>query len=613
MKQVNSRALNDQNGEEGAALVMALLISALLMVASAGLILETTTNTYNVTDMTSEQQAYNAAESGIQAAVNVLRDNITLADDERLDTTVPATAKPNRINYLKALELGDSNASDDTATVPRLSRWIDYDDTQVDRVVMGGSGNYGYKLELSDPDHTGALVTYNTSGKFHSTNSNQIVEGNAVNGLRIRILPQASIEIDTSVAAGGTPANFGTFEVTRTNNGAQVSIPVRFEIVVRMTHPYMGVRVIRGYIMPNTQTNGVWTLPDVITDSKLFTLQGSVVELLAIGGNSIPGTFSLGPPPGYRTQLAPIVTSGTPVNNVISGTISSPEPVRLLIRSTGYGPRGASKQLEAIIQKNFFNSLNAPATLTLIGPSQTTSCATCVPAVPQTSTTFNPGSSTVTTYSGQDQSSLNDIIPPIGTNDPANLNLVTDSVDGEPPHPFNGDVIGVPSDISVDVPFWLSSTQTLDATMKSLYNVASSAGRYFPSGVQPTSIGNPSTGQGITFCDGDCTLNMDGGGILIVTGQLTVTGNFTFKGLIIVTGKEGVTRTGGGTGRILGNMVIAPYVNSGVLPASEPAGLWLAPQYDLSGGGNAEISFDSTAFNDSLLAVDNFILGVVEK
>ena len=95
----------DRKGEEGAALIMALLISMLLMVASAGLILETTTNTYNVTDMTSEQQAYNAAESGIQAAVNVLRDNITLPDSDRLDPAFAATAKPNRINYLRALDL----------------------------------------------------------------------------------------------------------------------------------------------------------------------------------------------------------------------------------------------------------------------------------------------------------------------------------------------------------------------------------------------------------------------------------------------------------------------------------------------------------------------------
>jgi len=344
MEQVKSEALEHRNGEKGAALVMALLISALLMVASAGLILETTTNTYNVTDMTSEQQAYNAAESGIQAAVNVLRDNVTLADADRLNTSVAATAKANRIDYLKALNLNDSNAVGDTSPVPRLSRWMPYDDTQTDRVVMGGTDNYSYKIEISDPDHTGDLVTYNASGKFHANNLPELnfPDATSADRFRIRLLPQASIQLDTTVTPDGAPANFGTFEVTRFGNGAQISGSYRFDINVRMTHPYAGSRTIRGYLLSNALSGSVWSVPSVITDSKLFVIQGSVVELLTIGSSTVPSTFEEGPPPGYTTPLDPIVTAGTPVNNLISGTISSPEPIRLLIKSTGYGPRGAT-------------------------------------------------------------------------------------------------------------------------------------------------------------------------------------------------------------------------------------------------------------------------------
>ena len=612
MKEEMLRTSKDRKSERGSAIVMVLLVSFLLMLASAGLILESTANTYNVTDLTGEQQAYNAAESGIQAAVNVLRDNVTLPDADRLDSGVPATAKANRIDYLKALKLEASNAPGDTSTVARLSRWMPYDD-QTGRVLMAGSTDYSYKIEVEDPDHTGSIVRYSAIGKFHSSNINTVSFGDFTNGYRVRLLPQSAIDIDTSVTPQGVAANFGTFEVTRSGVGAQIINPHRFEIVVRMTHPYQGVRVIRGYMMPNTLSGGTWSVPQVVFDSKLFALYGSLIELMTLGANAIPYTFALGPPPGYRTNLNAVPLSGTPVNNPVIGIFGPPEPIRLLIKSTGYGPRGSTKQLEAVIQKNFFNGLQAPATLTLIGPSQTAPCQSCIPAVPSTNTEFNPGSSAVTTYSGQDQSSPNDIIPPIGTNDPTNLNTVTDSVEGLPPHPFNGDVVGVPSDITVDMPFWLSSTQTLDATMKALANVAIGAGRYYPSGVQPPSLGNVATGQGITFCDGNCELNMDGGGILVVTGQLSISGNFTYKGLIIVTGRGGVIRSGGGVGRILGNMVVAPYVNSSVLPATEPYGPWLAPQYDLSGAGSSEISFDSTAFKDSLLAIDNFVLGVVEK
>lgn len=58
--------------EKGAALVMVLMLALLLLIASAGLLLEVSMNTANVTDAIAEQQAYNAAESGIQSALNVL-------------------------------------------------------------------------------------------------------------------------------------------------------------------------------------------------------------------------------------------------------------------------------------------------------------------------------------------------------------------------------------------------------------------------------------------------------------------------------------------------------------------------------------------------------------
>ena len=102
---------------------------------------------------------------------------------------------------------------------------------------------------------------------------------------------------------------------------------------------------------------------------------------------------------------------------------------------------------------------------------------------------------------------------------------------------------------------------------------------------------------------------------MVVTGQLTLRGNFSFKGMIIVTGKAGVIRKGGGTGEIFGNMIVAPYANSSVLPetAISETDKFLPPQYDLSGGGNSTIAYNSTALSDGLLGVSNFVLGVVEK
>jgi hypothetical protein len=208
-----------------------------------------------------------------------------------------------------------------------------------------------------------------------------------------------------------------------------------------------------------------------------------------------------------------------------------------------------------------------------------------------------------------------DIIPPIGVTNPTNLDTIEDSVSGQPPHPFNGNVIGSPSDVSAEVPDWLSSPSVLDATVKGLANVAQSSGAFYPSGTQPTTFGNNTAGTGLTFCDGSCTFTGNGGGILVVTGTLTLNGNFSFNGMIIVTGAGGVLRSGGGNGTIQGNIVVSPYVGSRIQDGIDPSlsDAFLPPQYDLSGGGNSTVVYNSKTLSNSMVAVSNYVLGVVEK
>jgi hypothetical protein len=155
----------------------------------------------------------------------------------------------------------------------------------------------------------------------------------------------------------------------------------------------------------------------------------------------------------------------------------------------------------------------------------------------------------------------------------------------------------------------------LDAAVRSLYAVANASGRYFPDGTQPTTFGDNATAQGITFCDGNCELSGNGGGIMVVTGTLTLKGNFNFNGMIVVTGAGGVTRSGGGTGTIQGNMVLAPYLYSPIWDNISPDenAQFLAPRYDLSGGGNSTIVYNSSSVTGGLIAVSNFVLGVAEK
>ncbi len=70
----------------------------------------------------------------------------------------------------------------------------------------------------------------------------------------------------------------------------------------------------------------------------------------------------------------------------------------------------------------------------------------------------------------------------------------------------------------------------------------------------------------------------------------------SFKGFIIVTGQGGLERSGGGGGVIAGNVVVAPYVSSRISDTSALQADFLAPQYDLSGGGNSTLAYDSQSW-----------------
>src|SRR5213078_1393102 len=104
-----------------------------------------------------------------------------------------------------------------------------------------------------------------------------------------------------------------------------------------------------------------------------------------------------------------------------------------------------------------------------------------------------------------------------------------------------------------------------------------------------------------------------GGGILVVTGQLTNVGDFSFNGMIIVTGAGGWLRNGGGNGQIIGNIVIAPYNQSPYVPENLSA-TFLPPIYKITGGGGSDVIYGDVAANfDNTSAVSDFVLGVAEK
>lgn len=637
-----------RQGERGAALVMVIMISFLLLVACGALLLESSMNTSNVTDAVAEQQAYYAAESGIQTALNVLRANTspneslvvasvnepssvavspaesssgkeTLAYINPLnwiETRASAAASPtptttpnptlSRIDFRKAVTLATSNKSNDTSNVPRLSRWINYNYTpsgqnNPDRVTVG-TGTYdpatgmAFSLSVIDPDNTGTTINYTTSGKIEKTDGTMGTFSTFTSGSNLVTISYVPVSPTTKVvnipaSPGVADTDFGKIKITylgAANGSVTIAEPMKFEIAVNMTSPYTSTKIIRGLITAGTITNDSVGAVTVLYESQVFSQMGSWVTLKN-------GTFVNTTPQDTGYKVIPNAPNTNSGETSVTASMTPTEPTRVIVRSTGYGPRGAVKQLETVVQKNFFNGLGAPATLTLIGPKTKT-------GFPDFS--FEPGNSQQVTYSGDDVVS-NLVIPSIGTTDDQNLDNVESKVlCGKK---CKADIAGFPANITAELPFWLQSTKNLDDTVESLKLVAKSSGRYYAAGETPDGFGNNSTARGITFIDGNADLSGGGGGILVVTGKLTLNGGFDFNGLIIVTGAAGVRRSGTGNGEIHGNMVVVPYDKNNV------AGGFLPPQFDTRGGGNSEMRYNSSALADGMLAVSNFVQGVAER
>lgn len=572
-----------RQNERGAALVTVLMITFLLLVAVIALLLESSMNAANVTDATAEQQAYYAAESGIQSTINVLRGN-TLPNPLINPTAAHAD---NKISFTKAVKTSTSNFDGDTSAAPRLSRWLNYD--QTDRATLGTSlanpynaqNGFAYQVTVEDPDRSTEKLTYYTTGKIYvygeNTASSSATKTFTSGGSNVTVTynPVSSTDVNfPSNATAANGVNFGSFTVT---SSGTVTIPngIRFEIAVKVTAEHVINKAIRGTITGGS--SGV-----VLTfDSQLVDLAGGKIAL------NIP----------VATRILSLGTGGT---TSLTGSVNPIEPKRLLIRSTGFGPRGAKKQLEAIVQKNFLDDLSAPATLTLIGAKD--------------GFVFQPGTSAKVTYSGDDVASTINI-PSIGTSNYDNLDSIIrelnkNSVKTDPQPP--------PTDVTVEMPDWLTSPYKLDEQIKAFRDTAKSLpGRYYPNAqgqTQPANgdFGNVITGQGITFIDGNATLSQQGGGILICTGKLTLDGAVDFKGLIIVTGAGGIDRNGSGNGNLQGNTIVAPYNPADIINPLVTA-QFLAPKYNLNGGGTSTIQYNSNSVSNGLLAVSNFVKGIAEK
>ena len=251
--------------------------------------------------------------------------------------------------------------------------------------------------------------------------------------------------------------------------------------------------------------------------------------------------------------------------------VASGEPVRLLLQVVGYGPKGALKQMELIVNRTNFD-FDPPATILMRGADD------------GTPVTFTTGDSAVKEYSGHDHSPTGRVLPTFGATVGGDMTIEINA--------SNKNTVADPIAATISnssLPPWLRSANQARAFLADQKANAISQNRYFTtfSGSSGTS-----SAPAFTFVDGDC--NLDGGaGLLIVTGTLTMNGNPSFDGLILVLGAGNVIRDGGGNGNIYGSMTVAHFdpVNSGP---------FLSPTFNTNGGGNSTMQYDSDAVRKAL-------------
>lgn len=282
---------------------------------------------------------------------------------------------------------------------------------------------------------------------------------------------------------------------------------------------------------------------------------------------------------GGTADRVPLTPNYNPINGLAySVEVSDPdqtplaqgEPQRLLVRVRGFGPKGAEKHLELIVSRSNFDYV-PPAMLLMRG------------AEPCSPLTFTIGDSNAKDYSGHDRNGAG-VLPAFGATCDADTTTEATADDKATVALPKAQTFGNP-----DLPPWLRSANEARAFLADQKVNANNQGRYFTSF---DGYSGSAADPAFTYVDGNCTLD-GGGGLLIVTGNLTLNGNPSFSGLILVLGGGHVERNGGGNGNIYGAISVAKFDINGT-------GGFQAPYFDTAGGGNSTMQYDSDALRKAL-------------
>jgi Tfp pilus assembly protein PilX len=278
------------------------------------------------------------------------------------------------------------------------------------------------------------------------------------------------------------------------------------------------------------------------------------------------------------------------VKNVDSD-LTRPEPRKVLIQVKGYGPNYAVKYMEMVVTGTFLGNFTAPSPITVIGS-------------PTTVATISIGTSNPFVVSGQDQAKPINNYPAIGVTTQRDLDAARTAIGNN-----NINVSPTPKLLTTEeIPYYVQTADAARAVLDDLETVSRNIGRYYDASNPPPDLGSP-TQPKLTFINGDASLSQNmgvGAGILVVTGNLDIDGNYSFNGLVLALGGGSLVRSGGGGGVIGGAMIIAKFDRYAV---GNP---FLSPVFNTSGGGNSTVQYNSDFINQTLNAVRR-PLGIVER
>jgi hypothetical protein len=290
------------------------------------------------------------------------------------------------------------------------------------------------------------------------------------------------------------------------------------------------------------------------------------------------------------------------------------KPSRLKIQVAGFGSKNARKDMEVIVNRY---TVNYDVKHVIEAPNGSGDPID-----------FDLGSSNVTSISGVDAyGNPLPTLPPFGVSnsDYTATNNVIDgchadgtNCGGSDPNVTPGDPEVLTSDNTTDFLKSVTAARSFLYGTDGMMAAAMHEGRYFSTGQQAIDstggLGASNPDGVLTFVDGDLVLSaphggatLSGQGTLIVTGTLTLDGNFNFNGVIMVLGEGRVLRSGGGHGNIYGAMFIAKFDRTGA-----DTDVFGAPTFDTSGGGSSNIQYNSDEVDKARQAGGHKVVAVRE-